>query len=125
MPIPRTVARLNRYITNPVLGRVARVMPGFGIVHHIGRRSGKRYSTPVNVFRDGDDIVIALTYSSNSDWVKNVLTAGECALESRGKTIRLVDPVLTVDREKRWAAWPVRQLLGRVGVNEVLRLRVA
>ena len=27
--------------------------PGFGIIHHVGRKSGRRYETVVNVFRDG------------------------------------------------------------------------
>ena len=125
MPLPRTVARMNRYIANPVLGRLAPVLPMFGIVRHIGRKSGKQYRVPVNIFTDGDDVVIALTYTSNSDWVKNVLAAGGCELESRGKVTRLVDPVLEVDHKKPWAPWVVRTVLGRLGVNEVLRLRTA
>jgi hypothetical protein len=29
--------------------------------------------------------IIALTYSSESEWVKNVLAAGGCELKTRGK----------------------------------------
>ena len=125
MPIPRTIARLNRYVANPVLRRIARVAPGFGIVHHIGRTSGRIYTTPVNVFRENEDYVIALTYGSQSDWAKNVLVAGGCDLETRGRTVHLVNPVLEIDRRKDWAPLPVKLVLRIIGVNDVLRLRAA
>ena len=47
MPLPRTVARWNKVGLNRVTGRVAPWMPGFGVVAHAGRRSGRRYQTPV------------------------------------------------------------------------------
>jgi len=112
---------MNRRVTNRVLTPIWRVMPGFGILRHRGRRSGKTYETPVNLFRDGDEIVIALTYSSNSDWVKNVLAAGECGISTQGETLALSRPRLVVDREKTWAPAPVRIALNRLGVHEVLR----
>ena len=74
MAIPRAVARFNARVTNRVTRPLAGRLPGFGIVSHVGRRSGRIYRTPVNVFRDGDH-VIALTYGAESDWVKNVIAA--------------------------------------------------
>lgn len=124
MPAPRWLARMNRRVTNRFLAPFARVMPGFAILHHVGRRSGRIYETPVNVFRDRDEVVVALTYSSNSDWVKNVLNAGRCEIESRGKRTVLVNPRLLVDREKRWAPGVVRFFLNRLGVNEIMRFDV-
>ena len=50
MPIPKTVARLNRVGLNRVTRRIAPWAPGFGVVVHQGRRSGNTYETPVNVF---------------------------------------------------------------------------
>jgi hypothetical protein len=38
--------------------------------------SGRTYSTPINVFRRGDDYYLFLTYGSDLQWVKNVLAAG-------------------------------------------------
>ena len=37
-------------------------MPGFGVVVHRGRRSGREFHTPVNVFPRHDGVRIALTY---------------------------------------------------------------
>ena len=83
---------------NPVTRRFAGHVPGFAIVHHVGRMSGRPYATPMNVFRDGDAWVMALTYGAQVQWVRNVLAAGGCELESRGRRIRLTDPELIHDR---------------------------
>src|SRR5919107_658451 len=69
---PKGLARFNRRVTNRVLGPLAQRLPGFGIVIHVGRRSGAVRRTPVNVFHRGDRYVIALTYGADSQWVRNV-----------------------------------------------------
>ena len=97
MPLPKALARFNLKVTNPVLGHVAGRLPGFAIVTHVGRRSGTRRTTPVNLFRDGDRYVIALTYGPDSQWVKNVLAAGGCDIHTRGRDIQLVDPRVVHD----------------------------
>ena len=75
MPLPKRLARFNRRVTNPVLRHVASWAPGFAVVHHVGRRSGHAYRTPVNVFKRDGRYVFALTYGKDSDWVRNVLAA--------------------------------------------------
>ena len=64
--------------TNRITSLFAGWFPGFGILTHVGRKSGKIYRTPVNVFQASNGFIIALTYSSQSEWVKNVLAAGGC-----------------------------------------------
>jgi hypothetical protein len=66
MPISKRVARFNTRVTNRVTRHIASWMPGFAIVCHVGRRSGRLYRTPVNVFRDGDRYLFALTYGGRS-----------------------------------------------------------
>jgi len=110
---------------NPISRRFARWLPWFGILDYRGRKSGKAYRTPLNVFRHGDWWVFALTYGSDVQWVKNVLAAGEATLEKRRRRIRLVDPVLIVDAERRLMPFPVRQVLGVMRVSEFLRMRPA
>src|SRR2546421_3891487 len=80
----RQLAKFNIAVTNRITGLFAGWLPGFGILTHIGRKSGKIYRTPVNVFRSGNGFVIVLTYSSKSEWVKNVLAAGGCQIQTRG-----------------------------------------
>ena len=112
-------------VFNPVSRLFVRWLPGFGILGYRGRRSGKAYRTPMNVFRHGDEWVFALTYGSDVQWVKNVLAAGEATLEIRRRKIRLVDPELFVDPERRLMPVPVRQVLGLMRVSEFLRMRAA
>jgi deazaflavin-dependent oxidoreductase (nitroreductase family) len=113
------------HVFNPFSRLFVRWLPGFGILGYRGRRSGKAYRTPMNVFRHGDDWVFALTYGSDVQWAKNVLAAGEAVLEIRRRTIRLVDPELIVDPERRLMPFPVRQVLGVMRVSEFLRMRPA
>lgn len=74
----RWLAKFNVAVTNRITGLFAGWLPGFGILTHVGRKSGKVYRTPINVFRISTGFIIALTYSSKSEWVKNVLAAGGC-----------------------------------------------
>jgi len=112
-------------VINPLSRRVAGWLPGFGILLYRGRTSGKDYRTPMNVFRHGDEYVFALTYGGEVQWVKNILAAGECGLLTRGRTIRLVEPVVFVDPERRRMPFPVRQFLGVMRVSEFMRMRIA
>jgi hypothetical protein len=74
----RWVAAFNLAVTNRITSRFAGRLPGFGILTHVGRTSGKVYRTPVNVFRAPEGVLIALTYGRESEWVRNVMAAGGC-----------------------------------------------
>jgi deazaflavin-dependent oxidoreductase (nitroreductase family) len=124
MPLPRSIAYANRRVTNRLLSGLATRLPGFGVVVHTGRRSRRQYRTPVNVFRRGDRYIIALTYGSNADWVRNVLANGRCTLETRGRTLRLSRPRLFHDESRYAVPAPVRLVLGLVNVNDFLELTV-
>jgi deazaflavin-dependent oxidoreductase (nitroreductase family) len=124
MPIPRTVRRWNKVGLNRVTKRIAPWMPGFGVVVHRGRRSGRRYQTPVNVFPTEDGYVFALTYGPDTDWVKNVLAAGGCELRTRGRAIRLISPQLFHDESRRSIRPVERQVLRIIGVADFLSLTV-
>jgi deazaflavin-dependent oxidoreductase (nitroreductase family) len=111
-----------RYL-NPLTRRFAGRFPGFGIVIHRGRETGRTYRTPINVFRRGDHFVFFLTYGSDVDWVKNVLAAGRCTMRTRGRDVPLVEPELIDDPERRLVPLPVRAVGRLVGATEFLRMR--
>jgi deazaflavin-dependent oxidoreductase (nitroreductase family) len=125
MPLPKRLARFNRVVTNRVLGRAARRLPGFAVVTHVGRRSGRTFRTPVNLFRDGERYVIALTYGSDSQWVRNVVAAGAAEVETRGQRLHLVEPEIVEDAHRTLVPAPVRQILGAIDVTEFMLLRRA
>jgi deazaflavin-dependent oxidoreductase (nitroreductase family) len=122
MPLPRSIARMNRRVTNHLLGGLATRLPGFGVVVHTGRKSRRQYRTPVNVFRRGDRYIIALTYGSNADWVRNVLAHGGCTLETQGRTLHLSRPRLFHEESRYAVPAPVRLILGIVHVYDFLEL---
>jgi len=125
MPIPRAVGRWNKAGLNRLTRHVAPWMPGFGVVIHRGRRSGRRYETPVNVFPAADGYVFALTYGPDTDWVRNVLAAGDCELRTRGRTARLVSPRLYRDEDRRGIRPVERQVLRVLNVADFLSLKSA
>jgi deazaflavin-dependent oxidoreductase (nitroreductase family) len=118
----RWLAKINIAFTNRITGLFVGWLPGFGILTHVGRKSGKVYRTPVNVFRAQNGFIVALTYSSASEWVKNVLAAGGCKLETRGKKHQLVAPKVVHDPTRRRFPIPVRMVLRIVGADEYMQL---
>lgn len=124
MPVPRRIARFNRRFTNRVTRYIVGWLPGFGLLFHTGRRSGKTYRTPVNVFHGSDGYRIALTYGAESDWVRNVMAAGGCEIETRRRRIALTHPRIVRDPSRRWAPPVVRQVIGMIGAYEYMQLTV-
>lgn len=100
-----------KYTLNPLTRRLARASVGpFSLLQHVGRRSGKRYETPLIVSRVADGFVIELTYGPNVDWHKNVVAAGRCTLLWRGAAYQLtrIEPISTA---AGLAAFPPSQRL--------------
>jgi deazaflavin-dependent oxidoreductase (nitroreductase family) len=118
----RWLAKFNIAVTNRITSLFAGWLPGFGILTHVGRRSGKVYRTPVNVFRAPNGFIVALTYSSQSEWVKNVLAAGSCELQTVGSKYQLVAPNVVRDTTRRRFPIPVRVILRLVGADEYMEL---
>ena len=117
--------RFTTHLFNPGTLLFFGQLPGCGILTHIGRTSGRRYRVPIFVLRRGDDYVFALTYGSESHWVKNILAAGGSEMRVRGRDLRLVEPAVFVDETRRLMPLPYR-LAGRaVLVTEFLSMHAA
>ncbi len=123
MPIPRIVRQWNKAGLNRVTRHIAPWMPGFGVVIHRGRRSGRLYQTPVSVFATEDGYLFALTYGPDTDWVKNVLAAGDCELRMHGRAVKLSSPCLYHDESRRDIRTLERQVLRIIGVADFLSLK--
>jgi len=123
MPIPSRVARWNKAGLNRITRHVAPWMPGFGLVVHRGRRSGREYQTPVNVFPADDGFIIALTYGADTDWVKNVQAAGGCELRTRGRVLRVGSPRVYHDETRHGIRPLEREMLRLLGVADFLSVK--
>ena len=121
----KTLAAFNVAVTNRITSRFAGRLLGFGIVTHIGRKSGRVYHTPINVFRAPNGFLMALTYGQESEWVKNVMAAGGCELKTRGRHYRLTAPIIVHDPTRGRFPLPVRVILRLVGAKDFMQLRNA
>jgi deazaflavin-dependent oxidoreductase (nitroreductase family) len=123
MPFPRVMARFNKRVTNRIQGKYAHLMPGYGMVEHTGRKSGRSYRVPVNVFATQGGFVIVLFYGRDSDWVRNVLAAGGGQMVHRGKRYVLANPQIVSGAEgRKLVPRPIRLVMRLARVDAVLRL---
>jgi deazaflavin-dependent oxidoreductase (nitroreductase family) len=122
MPLPRAMAAFNKHVTNNLTPGFAARLPGFAVVSHVGRVSGRTYRTPVNMFRRGSDYVFVMTYGPNADWVKNVDAAGACDVTTRGRTVRLVAPHHYTDTSRGDVPALVAAVLRLIDVDEFMAM---
>ena len=123
MPIPKGMRQVNKAALNKLTRQLAPWLPGLGVVVHRGRTSGKQYRTPVNVFpRPDGRYVLALTYGTDTDWVKNVVAAGGCTLITRGTDLELTAPRLFRDESRHETRVVERSILGLLHVYDFLEL---
>ena len=126
MPLPKALARFNRVVTNRVLGVLAPWVPPFAQVIHRGRTSGREYRTPVWMFHRGGRYVVALTYGSDTDWVKNVFAEGGCRIRRMGAELAVGGPRLVRARSGHGLVRaPIALALRVMGVHDFLLLEPA
>ncbi len=126
------VRQFNKRTLNPaVLNFAGRPSSPYAVVHHVGRRSGQTYATPVVVRPTPEGFVIPLYYGSNVDWCRNILAAGRCTITWNGNDYpvgkpEVIDPatVLQLVPLPRWRARMWGGLLSHGPLKAVLFLRV-
>jgi deazaflavin-dependent oxidoreductase (nitroreductase family) len=109
---PPWVSRLQIKYINPMMRPVAPYLPGFSIIKHRGRRSGKPYETVVNAYTRGPVLAIALGHGK-ADWVKNVLTAGEADVHFTRRDVHITNPRILPIRSASDSLPRMARLLGR------------
>lgn len=120
MPIPLWIGRLNRVGLNRLTRPLAPHLPGFGVIEHRGRRSGRLYRTPINVFATPTGYLIALTYGADTDWLRNLRAAGEAVLVVRGRRVRVTEPRLYRDPGRQGIPAVPRLVIRLAGVDQFL-----
>jgi deazaflavin-dependent oxidoreductase (nitroreductase family) len=91
MKLSRGVARFNKRVTNRIQGLYAWLVPPWAVILHRGRRSGRRYRTPLFAFRRGRTLVIALLYGEESDWLGTLRKGGGHVVRA-GRTFTVGPP---------------------------------
>jgi deazaflavin-dependent oxidoreductase (nitroreductase family) len=71
------------------------------VINVTGRKSGKKYATPIGYLSDGDTIV-ALTNGQNpSNWYRNAVGAPDVMLEIKGQAVRAKAEPVTDPAERQ------------------------
>ena len=78
MLVPPALENFQIKYINPLMTPLSRKLPGMSVIRHTGRTSGTAYETPVTAYRKGNVLAIGLIHGK-TNWVKNVLAAGEAA----------------------------------------------
>ncbi|UNB55358.1 nitroreductase family deazaflavin-dependent oxidoreductase [Mycolicibacterium sp. YH-1] len=91
MLIPVWLERAQIKYLNPLLRPLSKRMPGVAVIKHRGRTSGTDYETIVTAYRKGSVLAIGLVHGK-TNWVKNVLAAGEADIHVGRKDLHLVNP---------------------------------
>jgi deazaflavin-dependent oxidoreductase (nitroreductase family) len=105
-----------KYI-NPVAVPIARFTPGITVIKHRGRKTGRALETAVSAYRKGHTVAIMLAHGK-TNWVKNVLAAGEADIRLGRRDVHLVNPrIVEAGTDDRSLPWMARQAARRgVGV---------
>lgn len=124
MKVPVWMRQFNKRVTNPVMMAFSGKRAYFSVVHHVGRRSGHRYETPVIAEPTPDGFIIPLPYGDDTDWCLNVQAAGECQIWRRGDTYTVGEPEV-VDATTALPAFPrgLRFAFRLNGVNQFLKVK--
>jgi len=104
-----------KYI-NPVAVPLTRFMPGITVIKHRGRKSGKVYETAISASRKGNTVAIGLMHGK-TNWVKNILAAGEADLTLRGRDVHLVNPRIVAAGTDDPSLPPMMRIMARRGVG--------
>ena len=121
------IRTFNKRILNPVMLLAAGRRHWYAAkLHHVGRRSGRSYTTPVVAEPVPGGFVVPLPYGSGVDWLRNVQATGEAVIDLHGIPYAVDQPrvvpaaqVLPLVRPSRRRVW------GRLGIESFLRLRAA
>lgn len=105
------------------IGRAGRPHSVFAVIDYTGRRSGRRYSTPIRLVEEPGAFIVPLTYGARTSWYVN-LQARPGHLPWRGRTIPVGAPALvpTAAVARRFPL-PSRFLFWLDGTDQCVRIR--
>ena len=128
--IVKIVMRPMTKMLNPLIVKLAgrRHFHMAAQIRHVGRRSGRTYTTRVSARRSGDTVLIALTFGNQSDWSRNVRSAGGASIRIEGEDYNVTQPQVMSRQEAKplvQAAFSPMERAGFriLGIKQVMIMR--
>ncbi len=112
------------WVTRPItLKSAGRAGSNTSVIHHVGRRSGHAFDTPVVAFEHADFFFVALPYGERTDWLHNVLTEGNAPITTAGKCYPVDRPkVIPIAEATPYFRPKEQRLQRRFKVESALRI---
>lgn len=123
----RWLTTYHKHVSNPVMvrffaGRSSRD----ALLHHVGRRSGRAYATPLTAHRSEDTIIVPLPYGTKTDWLLNLQSAGQGVVELEGRSFTVDEPeVVPIDEVMPLLPSLLERIVQMHDTQRALRLHVA
>lgn len=127
MPIGNSLRYLNKKYINKIISRWAgKKGSPFSLVLHSGRKSGKKFQTPVIVVKQGSKFLFALTYGAQVDWYCNILANGCAGIKHQDKEYKLEKPTsLPIQTGRKLFPQPLRFFLILLKVTNCFEMQIA
>lgn len=96
------------------------------MINHVGRSSGKPYSTPVEAIIVPGGYAVFLMYGRNTDWAKNLLASGGGSIEFDGQVFPVMNPrIVNISELDAELPTDASRLPSLLGWKELVRMDVA
>jgi deazaflavin-dependent oxidoreductase (nitroreductase family) len=109
-PVLTRVMHAHAIVYRATGGRVGQRLPGLPTVlllDHVGRKSGRRRTTPLVYMRDGDDLVVEATkggYPEHPAWLLNLRVAPDTTVQIGSRRLKVRAEEADADERRR--LWP-------------------
>jgi deazaflavin-dependent oxidoreductase (nitroreductase family) len=123
-PMGSLITRSAKYFNPLVLGLAGSgLIPVWAVIVHTGRRSGRRYRTPIAIYPNGNEFVIPLPFGK-TDWCRNVMAASDTVIRWKGRDYHVGSAHL-VDEATGTQAFPpmLRRPIALLGIKQFLAVQ--
>jgi hypothetical protein len=118
---------LYKHVFNPrALRDAAQGNTRWAVLHHLGRRSGVAYDTPIDAQLTPEGAVIPLVYGPGVDWCRNVLAADGCTLTFGSQDVAFTTPrVVSIEFIAGELSSEKARFWRGIGIEHLLSLKTA
>jgi deazaflavin-dependent oxidoreductase (nitroreductase family) len=115
-----------RYVANPIVERIAGLVPWWALLETTGRRSGKPRRNPVGNGLEGDTFWIVAEHGHNAGYVKNIKANSRVRVRVEGRwrsgTAHVMPDDDPVERQKQLR--PLNAAMVRAVGTDLLTIRI-
>ncbi len=117
-----------KYVVNPVMRRVAGIIPGWALLETTGRKSGHPRRTPVGDGLRGNTFWIVAEHGHSADYVKNIKANPKVRVRTHGRwrigTAHVQEDDDAAERQRQLRLNPLNAAMIRAVGTDLLTIRI-